>query len=90
MGFAAAVLLDVGLTGMTVSVKDLINQTSRWRVGGVPILALLRTQAKPGDARHELAVVSQEVQLKDAPYLLLKENEREWRFVDHYCNPGPI
>jgi hypothetical protein len=20
----------------------------------------------------------------------LKANERDWRFVDHYCNPGPI
>ena len=35
-------------------------------------------------------VPSQEVSLTDTPYQVLKSNERAWRFVDHYCNPGPV
>ena len=40
-GYGAACLLDAGLTNVAVSVKDLTNEPHRWRVGGVPILALL-------------------------------------------------
>ena len=41
LGFAAGVLLAAGLNGITVSVKELTNKPNHWRVGGVPILALL-------------------------------------------------
>ena len=90
MGFGAACLIEGGLTGVAVSVKELTNSPQEWRVGGVPILALLRSQPKAGFRRHELVVPSQEVGLSDLPYQVLKANERAWRFVDHYCNPGPI
>ena len=43
LGFAAAALLDAGLTGLAVSAKDLTKPAEHWRVGGVPILALLRS-----------------------------------------------
>lgn len=75
---------------MCVSIKDLGKDVSEWRAGGVPILSLLRSQPKTGYQRHELNVPSQEVQLDDPSYQALKANEREWRMVDHYCNPGPI
>lgn len=90
LGFSGAVLLDGGCTGLAVSVKDLTNKPEYWRVGGVPILTLLRSQPKTGYRRHELVVPSQEIALNDLPYQVLKANERAWRFVDHYCNPGPI
>jgi len=63
LGFAAAALLDAGLTGLAVSVKELTNPASQWRVGGVPLLALLRSQPKSGYSRKELVVGSQEIQL---------------------------
>ena len=90
LGFGAAALLELGLTALAVCVKELTNGPAEWRVGGVPILALLRSQPKAGYKRHELVVPSQEVGLTDTPYQVLKANERAWRFVDHYCNPGPI
>ena len=90
LGFGAGVLLDSNQTGLVVSVKELTNKPSQWRVGGVPILALLRSQPKVGYRRNELNVGSQEVALTDLPYQVLKANERAWRFVDHYCNPGPV
>lgn len=90
LGFASAALLEAGLNGMAVSVKDLPNKPSTWRIGGVPILASLRSQPKAGYKRNQLVVSSQEVNLTDLPYQILKANELSWRFVDHYCNPGPI
>jgi hypothetical protein len=90
LGFGAAALIEGGLTGVAVAVKELTNNVRDWRVGGVPILALLRSTPKAGYLRHELVVPSQEVSLSDLPYQVLKANERAWRFVDHYCNPGPI
>jgi len=90
LGFSAAALLDSGLTGLAVSVKELTNSADQWRVGGVPLLSLLRSQPKSGYKRNELVVPSQEIQLTDLPYQVLKANERSWRFVDHYVNPGPV
>ena len=36
-GFAAAVLIEQGLTGMAVAVRQCTQPVSAWRVGGVPI-----------------------------------------------------
>ena len=90
LGFGACALAEAGLTGMAVSVKDITKPPSDWRLGGVPIMALLKSQPKSGYRRHELVVPSQEVHLDDLPYQTMKANERAWRFVDHYSNPGPI
>ena len=90
MGFGAATLLEGGLTGVAVTVKELTSSPNKWRVGGVPLLALLSNEPKVGYQSHELVVPSQEVSLTDRPYQLLKAEERAWRLVDHYCNPGPI
>jgi len=90
MGFGAAALLEGGLTGVAVAVKELTLPPAQWRVGGVPLLALLSSQPKTGYRRHELVVPSQEVSLSDQPYQVLKAHERAWKFVDHYANPGPV
>lgn len=58
MGFGAGVLLQSGITGAVVSVKELTNRPEEWRIGAVPILALLRSQPKSGYQRNELVVPS--------------------------------
>jgi len=40
-GFGAGVLIENGRTGMAVSVSEVTLDPSQWRVGGVPLLALL-------------------------------------------------
>jgi len=57
-GFGAGVLLNSGLTGFTVSVKELTNKVEEWRIGAVPVLAVLRSQPKSGFFRHELIMNS--------------------------------
>ena len=90
MGFGAGVMLQSGITGAAVSVKELTNDPKDWRVGAVPILSMLRSTPKTGYLRHQLVVPSQEIGMTDLPYQVLKANELNWRFIDHYCNPGPI
>lgn len=61
-----------------------------WRIGGVPFLAMLRSQPKTGYSRVNLVIPSDEVNLEGETYQKMKAVERSWRFVDHYSNPGPI
>lgn len=90
LGYGAACLLDAGLSNVAVSVKDLTNHPRKWRVGGVPILAMMDAHPKVGYQREDLVVPSQEVLLTDVPYQKFKAAERLWKYIDHYCNPGPI
>ena len=86
-GFTAGVLIEHGLTAMAVSVKELTEDPSKWRVGGVPILALLQSQ--PSYKEEDLIVPSEEVSLNSRPYQVLKSHMHKWKFDDHYTNPGP-
>ena len=58
LGYGAACLLDGGLTNLAVSVKDLTNKPSTWRVGGVPILSMMDSHPKSGYKRTDLVVPS--------------------------------
>lgn len=57
-GYGAAVLLEAGCTGMCVSIKDVIRPAKHWRIGGVPILTMVRSAPKQGYKRKELVVPS--------------------------------
>ena len=43
---------------MCVSIKDVIRSPKYWRVGGVPILTMVRSAPKQGYKRKELVVPS--------------------------------
>lgn len=51
---------------------------------------MMQSQPKSGYRRKELVVPSQELQLTDLPYQAFKAHERDWKYDDAYCNPGPI
>jgi len=57
-GYGAAVLLEAGCTGMCVCIKDVIRPAKNWRIGGVPILTMVRSAPKQGYKRKELVVPS--------------------------------
>lgn len=62
-GFASAVLIEHGLTGAAVSVRQCTQAPNKWRVGGVPILALVRSHPKSGFKRTDLVVRSEDLSL---------------------------
>ena len=75
---------------MSVTVQQITSTSDKWRVGGVPLIALVRSQPKSGFNRSDLNVASQEVDLNDEMYQRMKAVERGWKQIDHYSNPGPI
>ena len=89
-GFAAAVLIEQGLTGMAVSVRQCTQAASKWRVGGVPILALVKAHPKSGFKRSDLVVRSEDLSLESVQFQSLKSKLRQWKWTDSYINPGPI
>jgi len=89
-GFAAGVLIEQGLTGAAVSVRQCTQQPRQWRVGGVPILALVRSHPKQGFKRTDLVVRSEDLSLTSIQFQTLKSKMRQWKWVDSYVNPGPI
>ena len=83
-------MIENGLTAMSVTVQQITTTSDKWRVGGVPLMSLVRSQPKSGFNRSDLVVASQEVDLNDEMYQRMKAVERGWRQIDHYSNPGPI
>lgn len=90
MGYTAASLIESGLTGMAVTVNNVTKQPSEWRVGGVPLLALLSVYPKQGYHISELIVRNENVDLHGRPFQSAKSKSSEWRTKDRYTNPGPI
>mmetsp|Transcript_4960 Transcript_4960/g.3401 ORF Transcript_4960/g.3401 Transcript_4960/m.3401 type:complete len:359 (+) Transcript_4960:2449-3525(+) len=89
-GFAAGVLLESGLNALTVTINGTNLAPSQWRVGGVPILSMLKSAPKSGFPSTQLSVNSEMVDLEGKPYQKLKSVQREWIKDDMYMNPGPI
>lgn len=75
---------------MCVTAQQIDSHPTKWRIGGVPLLAMVRSQPKSGYRRSDLVVPSEEVDLTGEIYQRMKAIERDWRYVDHYSNPGPI
>jgi len=89
-GFAAGVLIEHGLTGLATSVSGVTGPANSWRVGGVPIMALLSSNPKSGYKKTNLVVRSEGVDLQGKPFQQLKALHRGWRQDDAFKNPGPI
>jgi len=89
-GFAAAVLIEHGLTGHAVSVRQCTQPASQWRVGGVPIIALVQSHPKVGFKTTDLVVRSEPLSLTSVQFQTLKAKQHVWKWNDSYVNPGPI
>jgi len=89
-GFTAGVLIEGGFTGISAAVRQVTGSPDSWRVGGIPLLALMRSEPKTGYTATDLVVPSEDVDLQGEPYQRMKALERNWRMMDHYSNPGPI
>jgi len=75
---------------MCTTIQQITGPANKWRVGGVPLMSLVRSQPKSGFSRTDLVVASEEVDLNGEIYQRMKAVERGWRYTDHYSNPGPI
>ena len=75
---------------MAVAVRQLSQPVSQWRVGGVPIVALVQSHPKEGFKTTDLVVRSETVSMTSRQYQELKAKQHVWKWKDSYINPGPI
>lgn len=68
LGFGAAVLIENGLTATAVSVRGILNGPKEFRVSGVPLISLLRSEPKVGYSKTSLVIPSEGVDLEASPY----------------------
>jgi pyrophosphate--fructose-6-phosphate 1-phosphotransferase len=85
MGYAAALLCSEGATGYCAAVHGTTRDVSEWRIGGVPLSAMLAAKPKGG-----IEITSQGVDLAGNSFSEFEEKRREWAATDCFRNPGPI
>lgn len=89
-GYIAAVLVQYGLTGYSVTARGLSGPVEKWQCAGIPLIALSSVKGKSQYGENKCIVASSNVNLNGKPFLELKARRKEWVYQDHYCNPGPI
>ena len=88
LGYTAFQLLSNGLTGYTVSARNLAAGVEEWVMGGVPVTWMLNVENRKG---VDKAVIKKSlVDLDGAPFAAFAAGRDEWAINDHYLFPGPI
>lgn len=90
-GFTAGVLIQNHLTGMCVTARGLASDPVDWKIGGVPIMAMMRKKNKSSVyGKDQVMVPSEEVNLEGGVYQKTKVASKSWEVNDRYMNPGPM
>ncbi|XP_073280690.1 pyrophosphate--fructose 6-phosphate 1-phosphotransferase subunit beta-like [Primulina huaijiensis] len=88
LGYAAAVLLQSGKTGLISSVGNLAAPVSEWTVGGTPLTLLMDVERRHG--KFKPVIKKAMVELEGAPFKKFVSMREEWALKNRYLNPGPI
>ncbi|MGC8740536.1 MAG: diphosphate--fructose-6-phosphate 1-phosphotransferase [Candidatus Sumerlaeaceae bacterium] len=88
LGFAAAQLIRGGLSGYTVSAKNLAHSVEKWEFGGVPVTSMLTLEHRKGELKPVIAKAL--VELDKPPFQYFAANRERWAVDDCYHSPGPI
>ncbi len=88
LGYAAAQLIRGGLSGYTVSAKNLAHPVEKWEFGGVPVTSMLTMEHRKGELKPVIAKAL--VELDKAPFQYFAANRERWAVEDCYLSPGPI
>jgi len=88
LGYAAAHLIRAGLTGYTVSAKNLAQPVEKWTFGGVPVTSMLTLEHRKGQLKPVIRKAL--VELDKGPFRYFAGRRDEWALEDRYQAPGPI
>jgi pyrophosphate--fructose-6-phosphate 1-phosphotransferase len=88
LGYAAAHLIRAGLTGYTVSAKNLAQPVEKWTFGGVPVTSMLTLEHRKGQLKPVIRKAL--VELDKGPFRYFAARRDEWALEDRYQAPGPI
>lgn len=89
-GAVAVSLIRAGLTGYLVTARGLNSAPCSWRLGGIPISAVMKLKGKSAYGRNKVVTASSEVDLFSKAYQKVAAEAKAWALTDHYSNPGPI
>ncbi len=88
LGYVAAQLIRAGLTGYTVSAKNLAHPVEKWEFGGVPVTSMLNLEHRKGQLKPVIAKAL--VEIDQPPFKYFAANRETWAIDDCYHSPGPI
>jgi pyrophosphate--fructose-6-phosphate 1-phosphotransferase len=88
LGYNAAVLALNGLTGYLSSVRKLVEKSSQWECGGVPLTMMMNIERRKG--KEKPVIKKALVDLNGAPFKALLANRDTWAITESYLYPGPI
>lgn len=88
LGFAAAQLVRAGLTGYTVNVQNVTEDSDEWVAGGTPVTSMLNMEMR--NAKSTPVIKKALVDLDAAPFNWYAANRDDWALNDRYVFPGPI
>ena len=90
-GFTAGVLVQNGLTGLCVTARGLASDPTDWKIGGVPLVAMMKKKNKSSVyGKDQVMIRSEEVDLEGGAYQKIKVSSKRWEINDRYMNPGPM
>ena len=90
-GYTAGVLIQNKQTGMCVTARGLASHPTEWKVGGVPLIAMMRQKLRSSVyGKDKTMIQSEEVDLTGGVYQKVKVAAKEWEMYDRFINPGPI
>ena len=88
LGQTAFILIEKKHTGYIVSVRDLIQHVSEWKVGAVPLVSMLNVERRNG--KDNLVIKKALVDLEGMPFKEWKEMQKTCKYQTEYCYPGAI
>ncbi|NLF39013.1 diphosphate--fructose-6-phosphate 1-phosphotransferase [bacterium] len=88
LGYAGAALIQAGLTGYMVSVRNVTKPAAAWVPGGVPLVSMMTIERRHG--AHKPVIRKALVDLDAKPFKTFAAQREEWAMNERYLNPGPI
>ena len=88
LGFNAACLINVGVTGYMSSIRNLVKPAVQWVPGGIPITMMMNMERRNGMMKPVIQKAL--VRLDGAPFRKFASQRHDWALNTCYVYPGPI
>ena len=88
LGFNAACLINVGVTGYMSSIRNLVKPAVQWVPGGIPITMMMNMERRNGMMKPVIQKAL--VRLDGAPFRKFAAQRHDWALNTCYVYPGPI
>lgn len=88
LGYNAAALVLNNMSGYLSSVKNLVNKSSQWKCGGIPLTMMMNIERRKG--KEKPVIQKALVKLDGAPFKAFAKLREDWAINDRYMFPGPV